>query len=45
MKICPWDRIMESLRMHEIPDYLVRILGDYLRDKCVAYTDQSGSLL
>lgn len=39
----PWDKIMESFGVHGVPDYLVRILRNYLRDRYVAYTDQNGS--
>lgn len=38
-----WDKIMESLGAHGVPDYLVCILRDYLRDRSVVYTDQNGS--
>lgn len=39
----PWDRILDSFRWHGIPGYLVNVVGDYLRDRWVSYTDQTGS--
>lgn len=38
----PWHRIKESLRWHQMPGYLARIMDDYLRDRWVIYTDREG---
>lgn len=40
----PWDRIKEALRWHEVPNYLRKVINDYLRDRWVTYTDQKGSI-
>ncbi|XP_070530002.1 uncharacterized protein [Cardiocondyla obscurior] len=39
----PWDRIKESLRHHRVPQYLVRVVSEYLRDRWISYTDSTGS--
>lgn len=41
--ILPWDKIREAL--HGMPLYLRRILGDYLRDRCISYTSRAYNYL
>ncbi|KMQ85306.1 reverse [Lasius niger] len=35
----PWSRVGETLMYHSVPPYLVSILGDYFRDRILAFTD------
>ena len=38
----PWDRIERALEHHRVPAYLRRVLGAYLSDRWVTYTDAGG---
>ena len=38
----PWDRIARALEYHRVPAYLRRVLGAYLNDRWVVYTDAEG---
>ncbi|CAK1602210.1 unnamed protein product [Parnassius mnemosyne] len=38
----PWSCIREALRYHRVPNYLRRIVGDYLTDRAVIYPGRNG---
>lgn len=38
----PWSRIKEALQRHEVPHYLQDVIGNYLHDRWITYTDQKG---
>ncbi|XP_045535743.1 uncharacterized protein LOC106719018 [Papilio machaon] len=38
----PWSVIMEALRYHQVPEYLCRILRDYLSDRSISYQSRNG---
>jgi hypothetical protein len=40
----PWARIVEALRHHEVPAYLVRVIEAYLSDRWVVYTNRDGEV-
>lgn len=36
----PWERIVDSLWRHRVPQYLVSVVRDYLRNRWLEYTDR-----
>ncbi|XP_070512918.1 uncharacterized protein [Cardiocondyla obscurior] len=40
----PWSRIKTALRHHRVPDYLVKVIEDYLSDRYIVYTDKTGNV-
>jgi hypothetical protein len=40
----PWARIVEALRHHEVPAYLVRVIEAYLSDRWVVYINRDGEV-
>lgn len=40
----PWAGIMRAARRHGLPDYILRVLGDYLRDRRLEFRGKDGTL-
>lgn len=38
----PWNRIMEALRYHQVPKYLVEVIQAYLSDRWVEFGRKRG---
>jgi len=38
----PWECIKAALQFHGVSPYLRRIIGDYLNDRWITYTDRYG---
>lgn len=39
----PWERIKEALQWHGVDEHLRNVIGEYLRERWVTYTDQTGT--
>ena len=38
----PWETIKQALKFHGVPEYLQKVIADYLNDRSIAYPSQDG---